>query len=151
MNQPRAFEEPAMPLFAEGDEVVPLAGEKLPSYIADHRKRLRSRFMEGGAAAMPDYELLELVLFRAIAGGVWRFQPGDCGGTGTAGGGAGGWGRCGAGIEDRGSGGAADGAGAATLLKWLRRRMRIGPNTSCPLPPAYASASVHHAPHCPLP
>ncbi len=39
---------------------------KLPSYIADHRKRLRSRFMEGGATAMPDYELLELVLFRAI-------------------------------------------------------------------------------------
>src|SRR5690606_16703567 len=32
----------------------------------DHRQRLRSRFMEGGAAAMPDYELLELVLFRAI-------------------------------------------------------------------------------------
>lgn len=39
---------------------------KLPSYIGDHRKRLRTRFMEGGAAAMPDYELLELVLFRAI-------------------------------------------------------------------------------------
>ena len=39
---------------------------KLPSYIRDHRKRLRQRFMEGGAAAMPDYELLELVLFRAI-------------------------------------------------------------------------------------
>ena len=40
--------------------------DRLPSYIKDHRKRLRSRFMEGGAAAMPDYELLELVLFRAI-------------------------------------------------------------------------------------
>ncbi len=32
----------------------------------DHRSRLRKRFMEGGADAMPDYELLELVLFRAI-------------------------------------------------------------------------------------
>jgi DNA repair protein RadC len=32
----------------------------------DHRRRLRNRFMEGGAAAMPDYELLELLLFRAI-------------------------------------------------------------------------------------
>jgi DNA repair protein RadC len=31
-----------------------------------HRERLRARFMEGGAAALPDYELLELVLFRAI-------------------------------------------------------------------------------------
>jgi DNA repair protein RadC len=39
---------------------------KQPSYIADHRQRLRDRFMAGGPAAMPDYELLELVLFRAI-------------------------------------------------------------------------------------
>ena len=37
-----------------------------PSYIKDHRSRLRTRFMEGGAQAVPDYELLELVLFRAI-------------------------------------------------------------------------------------
>lgn len=38
----------------------------LPSYIRNHRQRLRERFLEGGAAAVPDYELLELVLFRAI-------------------------------------------------------------------------------------
>jgi len=31
-----------------------------------HRDRLRERFMTGGADAMPDYELLELLLFRAI-------------------------------------------------------------------------------------
>lgn len=31
-----------------------------------HRERLRHRFETGGAEAMPDYELLELVLFRAI-------------------------------------------------------------------------------------
>ncbi len=31
-----------------------------------HRERLRDRFAGGGADAMPDYELLELVLFRAI-------------------------------------------------------------------------------------
>jgi DNA repair protein RadC len=31
-----------------------------------HRQRLRERFMKGGADALPDYELLELVLFRAI-------------------------------------------------------------------------------------
>ncbi len=37
-----------------------------PSYLKDHRTRLRQRFMQGGADAMPDYELLELVLFRAI-------------------------------------------------------------------------------------
>jgi DNA repair protein RadC len=39
---------------------------KQPSYIADHRQRLRSRFVHGGAAAIPDYEMLELVLFHAI-------------------------------------------------------------------------------------
>jgi len=51
----------------DGDEAVlaPLSA-RLPSYIADHRTRLRARFIEGGAAALPDYELLELVLFRAI-------------------------------------------------------------------------------------
>jgi DNA repair protein RadC len=31
-----------------------------------HRERLRQRFVEGGADAMPDYELLEMVLFRAV-------------------------------------------------------------------------------------
>ncbi len=30
-----------------------------------HRARLKRRFTEGGAAALPDYELLELVLFNA--------------------------------------------------------------------------------------
>ncbi len=32
-----------------------------------HRQRLRDRFMEAGEAALADYELLELVLFRGIA------------------------------------------------------------------------------------
>ena len=36
-----------------------------PHYVG-HRERLRERFRDGGAAAMPDYELLELLLFRAI-------------------------------------------------------------------------------------
>ncbi|MFA5900817.1 MAG: DNA repair protein RadC [Hyphomicrobium sp.] len=31
-----------------------------------HRRRLRDRFRRGGADALPDYELLELVLFRAL-------------------------------------------------------------------------------------
>lgn len=70
MSKTHAFHEAPMPLFAppgDADEAqgAVLAG-KLPSYIADHRKRLRDRFMQGGATAMPDYELLELVLFRAI-------------------------------------------------------------------------------------
>lgn len=33
---------------------------------AGHRKRLRERFLKGGADALPDYELLELVLFQAM-------------------------------------------------------------------------------------
>ncbi|MFN6978261.1 MAG: UPF0758 domain-containing protein, partial [Gemmobacter sp.] len=63
----------AMPLFAgpppaDSDEApgAALAEGRMPSYIRDHRARLRARFTEGGASAMPDYELLELVLFRAI-------------------------------------------------------------------------------------
>ena len=52
---------------ASADPVpAPPGGARLPSYIRDHRTRLRQRFMEGGAEAVPDYELLELVLFRAI-------------------------------------------------------------------------------------
>lgn len=35
-------------------------------HYAGHRQRLRQRFREGGADALPDYELLELVLFRAL-------------------------------------------------------------------------------------
>ena len=67
MTQDDAFREPFLPLF-EGQEFVVTdpKGRRLPSYIRDHRKRLRDRFTAGGAAAMPDYELLELVLFRAI-------------------------------------------------------------------------------------
>ncbi len=62
-----AFHEAPLPLFEPDEVVLPQAGAgKLPSYIKDHRKRLRQRFLDGGAAAMPDYELLELVLFRAI-------------------------------------------------------------------------------------
>jgi DNA repair protein RadC len=36
---------------------------------AGHRERLRARFRSGGADAIPDYELLEMVLFRAFPRG----------------------------------------------------------------------------------
>src|ERR1051325_11939361 len=39
--------------------------EAAPHYHG-HRERLRGRFMDAGADAVSDYELLELVLFRAI-------------------------------------------------------------------------------------
>lgn len=66
MGKNNSLAEPVFPfLHDEAVETVPVSG-KQPSYIADHRQRLRARFMQGGAGAMPDYELLELVLFRAI-------------------------------------------------------------------------------------
>ncbi|MDA7429882.1 DNA repair protein RadC [Primorskyibacter aestuariivivens] len=64
-----SFSEAPLPLFS-GDEALDTApvptATRQPSYIRDHRKRLRDRFMRGGAEALPDYEMLELVLFRAI-------------------------------------------------------------------------------------
>ncbi|NRA98839.1 MAG: DNA repair protein RadC [Rhodobacteraceae bacterium] len=59
----RKLSEPPLPMF-EG--AVPVTPVKQPSYIADHRKRLKERFAKGGADAIPDYELLELLLFQAI-------------------------------------------------------------------------------------
>ncbi len=68
MSRDSAFSEAPLPLFSHADPEPTMlrTGGRLPSYIKDHRYRLRDRFMEGGAQAMPDYELLELVLFRAI-------------------------------------------------------------------------------------
>ncbi len=53
-------------------EMAPRCGDEAPaprgapSYLADHRARLRARFAEHGAEPMPDYELLELLLFRMV-------------------------------------------------------------------------------------
>ena len=52
--------EPAEPGLADSP---PAPAE--PHYLG-HRERLRARFAQGGADALADYELLELVLFRAI-------------------------------------------------------------------------------------
>ncbi|MDN5567251.1 MAG: DNA repair protein RadC [Paracoccus sp. (in: a-proteobacteria)] len=40
-------------------------GTARPHYWG-HRERLRARFLDGGHAPMPDYELLELLLFNAV-------------------------------------------------------------------------------------
>lgn len=45
-----------------------MSGGAKPDYV-DHRKRLRQRFLDGGADALPDYELLELLLTMAIPRG----------------------------------------------------------------------------------
>lgn len=56
-----------------GDEREPAETPAQGSFLeapaplhSGHRARLRERFAKGGAEALPDYELLELVLFRAI-------------------------------------------------------------------------------------
>ncbi len=60
------FAEQALPFLLDSlDNIRPIAVTQ-PSYIKDHRQRLRARFMTGGSTAMPDYELLELILFRAV-------------------------------------------------------------------------------------
>lgn len=65
MTAPHSFAEHPS-LFDEALPTQIAVGGRLPSYIRDHRQRLRDRFLQGGAAALPDYEMLELVLFRAI-------------------------------------------------------------------------------------
>jgi DNA repair protein RadC len=63
-----AFAESPLPLFTAASPVPAAArgAERLPSYIRDHRKRLRERFLTSGPEAVADYEMLELVLFRAL-------------------------------------------------------------------------------------
>ena len=70
-NNDSGLSEPALPLFdacpsSSNHDRLDAQSARLPSYLRDHRKRLRARFLDGGPDAMPDYELLELVLFRAI-------------------------------------------------------------------------------------
>lgn len=67
-------EEDERSFFAEGpltprppSEAKPArAGKAVRPHYHGHRDRLRTRFAEGGADALGDYEFLELLLFRAI-------------------------------------------------------------------------------------
>jgi DNA repair protein RadC len=43
-----------------------MSGTAETKHWLGHRERLRDRFREGGGDALPDYELLELILFRAL-------------------------------------------------------------------------------------
>lgn len=69
-SKPGFSEAPHASLFADCDLVKPVtvltkAAEK-KSHFHNHRARLRDRFMKAGPQALADYEMLELVLFRAI-------------------------------------------------------------------------------------
>lgn len=46
-------------------KAAPAAAAEPPHHV-QHRIRLRERFQHGGSEAMPDYELLELLLFRML-------------------------------------------------------------------------------------
>jgi DNA repair protein RadC len=47
-------------------EQASLLAETEPDFHSGHRQRLKERFLIGGPDALPDYELLELLLFSAI-------------------------------------------------------------------------------------
>ena len=64
---------PVMPKQSRAKGALPTRGvaDAGRLFVADgdlsgHRDRLRERFVSGGSDALPDYELLELVLFAAI-------------------------------------------------------------------------------------
>jgi DNA repair protein RadC len=57
----RVSAEEQSALFGTALKPKPAADDK-----AGHRQRLRERFTSGGADAVPDYELLEMILFRAF-------------------------------------------------------------------------------------
>lgn len=60
-------EAPQLPL--RGTQVLDAIAPPKPEvdHRTNHRKRLRDRFMRAGPASVADYEMLELVLFRAIS------------------------------------------------------------------------------------
>lgn len=58
---------PGAPVKAKAVEASPDTAATADPHYHGHRERLRARFMDGGSDALPDYEMLELILFRAIS------------------------------------------------------------------------------------
>ncbi len=56
----------AAPVSPAGDSAAPEPAKPEKPHFHGHRERLRRRFLEAGAAALADYELVELILFNAI-------------------------------------------------------------------------------------
>ena len=77
-QEPSGFSEEALRGLADFERRLPPPGEWAPRvpdpgpasevrpHYWGHRERLRQRFLAGGHTAMPEYELLELLLFNAI-------------------------------------------------------------------------------------
>ncbi|HEY7977617.1 MAG TPA: DNA repair protein RadC [Rhizomicrobium sp.] len=66
-NRPKATTSPH--IFDVSQDFVTVETETPAPHYLGHRARLRDRFLNGGADALPDYEMLELVLFAAIPRG----------------------------------------------------------------------------------
>ncbi|QQP41842.1 UPF0758 protein [Caligus rogercresseyi] len=78
-DQPTFTFDEASPQFLQAAPVAPRKAAG-PSKGAEdhrlkHRDRLRARFTEGGADAVPDYELLEMILYGAILRGDTKRSP----------------------------------------------------------------------------
>ncbi|MEP1443843.1 MAG: DNA repair protein RadC [Hyphomicrobiales bacterium] len=58
--------QPQLSGFEEANPAITEKPSKPKPHYSGHRDRLRDRFTENGATALADYELLELILFRAI-------------------------------------------------------------------------------------
>jgi DNA repair protein RadC len=67
-NETRSPSEPEQSSFLE-QAGAPVAAFAIADDKAGHRERLRSRFRSGGAEAVADYELIEMVLFRVFPRG----------------------------------------------------------------------------------
>ena len=75
-KQRRRRGHPSAHLSEAGLSIAPSRSDPVPEpsttdqeeakHYHGHRERLRSRFREAGSAALADYELIELILFRAI-------------------------------------------------------------------------------------
>ena len=65
---PKGFASPALQGLSAMAGFEDAGNKPLPHFLG-HRERLKERFREAGPEAMPDYELLEMVLFRAITRG----------------------------------------------------------------------------------
>jgi len=63
-SRPKAGTARPIPDAAGLSEIAPAEAAPPPDHL-QHRERLRQRFLTAGADALPDYELLELVLFAA--------------------------------------------------------------------------------------
>src|SRR6266705_2529741 len=64
-HNPRSGAPPPPAKMGDGKHATSSSTEETP-HQHGHRQRLRQRFLDAGDAALSDYELLELILFRAI-------------------------------------------------------------------------------------